>query len=153
MVEVNYKKKYALMPLKEFSGFDKITGEQIISPYAYIVGECYLINEITNNRNNRKYYEVVFVKEANSNYERYPKYFPNGECYNSDIVNKVFDSIEEAICYRNFRNNDLKVSLMMKENIKDIYQIELDFLEKLEYAYKIEDKLLKRDIKKLELKK
>ena len=72
MVEVNYKKKYALMPLKEFSGFDKVTGEQIISPYAYIVGECYLINEIINNRNNRKYYEVVFVTGKNY-YDEYKK--------------------------------------------------------------------------------
>lgn len=151
MPEVNYPKKYALIKLKEYIEYDEVYSTRIMKTYAYIVGECYLINKITKKvvfDKTRDYYEVVFIREPNSPYEKEPRFYPNNECYNSEIVDEVFDNIEDAIIYRDKRNMMLKAKYIYNSQEKDISKVTLEFLEKLEYAYELEQYYLSnKDIK------
>ena len=151
MIEVNYPKKYALIELKEYTGYCEEFGMRLIKTYAYIVGECYLVNKISVTKENgriREYYEVVFIKTPNSNYENIPRYYLNGNCYNSNIVDKVFDNIEDAIKYRDDRNIMLMAKCIYNSQEKNISKIKMEFLEKLEDVYKLEENLGENDIKK-----
>ena len=145
-MENNYPKKYAIMTLYDYAGLDLITGSPIIMPYSNIIVECYIIAKKL--INDKVKYEVVFTKDPHTTNSVEPKYFPNNECYNSNLVDRVFNTFEDAIQYRNFRNQDLKVAYLMKTNL----DLNAEFIEKIGYDDELETKLLKKTktkIKKL----
>jgi len=152
MMKNSYPRKYALMPLEDYAGIDLITGFQIIKPYAYIVAECYLINQkivkTAKFEPNKIIYEVVFTWDPFSNQIVEPQYVQKNYCVNSTNVDRIFDNLEEAIKYSKFRNNDLRISYMMKKDI----ELKPAFLEKVGQTYNLEQQHLpinKTKVKKL----
>lgn len=142
--ENNYIKKYALMKLENVVGYDPVTGMMEVRPYAYVVAECYLIDEkvVFKEGKMKTYYEVVFTWEPFSDRSIIPQVTPNNFVVNSDIVDRVFDNLEDAIDYRVYRNYDLKVLFMMKSDVGSVYQTEVEFLERLDKAYELEERHL-----------
>ena len=152
MEQYHPTKKYALMKLEEFIGYDYLNSSRITRPFAYIVAECYLLNEkirVLSNGKKIPIYDVVFTWNPCDEKEVFPYYTHDGKCINKVLVDRVFDNIDDAIEYRTFRNNDLRISNMMRTNIynisKDqtkIYEEEKAFLSKIEIAYELERKHL-----------
>lgn len=102
-MKYNYPVKYAAMPMKE--------QDDVV---CYIVSKCYKLKDITKyseNGTKENKHEVVFVyrKGQSSRWERVVPSFNvmNYVCVNSDLVEKVFDSYEEALEHATQKNKKL----------------------------------------------
>ncbi len=105
-MKYNYPVKYAAMPIIEqvgwSHGLDEL--ERNYDVVCYRVSKCYLLSDKTKykeNGENEKEYEVVFPYQKGQCYgwERVTPSFNifNYTCTNSEVVEQVFDSYEEAL--------------------------------------------------------
>lgn len=114
-MKINYPVKYAAMPIYEqvgwCPGFNEL--EREYGTVCYIVSKCYLVKDSIRYRENGQSimeYEVVFPYQHRENrWERKTPSFNiySHECTNSDIVEKVFDTYEEALEDATTKNDDL----------------------------------------------
>ena len=115
-MKVNYPIKYATMPIIEqvgwVPGFHEM--ERDYDVVCYIVSKCYLISDLTKYKENGaaiREYEVVFPYQP-SEFSRWKRVTPeynliHGHSTNSNKVDKVFDSYEEALIYATEKNEKL----------------------------------------------
>lgn len=105
-MKYNYPVKYAAMPIIEQVGWSHGLHEleRNYAVVCYIVSKCYLLSDKTKykeNGENEKEYEVVFPYQKGQYYgwERVTPSFNifNYTCTNSEFVDQVFDSYEEAV--------------------------------------------------------
>lgn len=114
-MKINYPVKYAAMPIIEQVGWSPGLHdlEREYDVVCFIVSKCYLIKECKNYKENGhvvKEYEVVFPyhHESFNRYEREnPTYNIYGPCTNSNKVDEIFESYEEALNYVTIKNNEL----------------------------------------------
>ncbi len=115
-MKYNYPVKYAAMPIIEQVGWSHGLNElkRNYDVVCYIVSKCYLLSDKTKykeNGKNEKVYEVVFPYQKGQYYswERVTPSFNvfNHACTNSDFVEKVFDSYEEALEFVTQKNKKL----------------------------------------------
>jgi hypothetical protein len=99
VMKINYPVKYAVMPVIERN--DWRTNYNVV---CYIVSKCYLVNDSTKYKENGqsvKEYEVVFPYQLgpDNNWKRTNPSFDHfsGNCDNSNIVDSIYDSYEEAL--------------------------------------------------------
>ncbi len=116
--EVKYPIKYALMPMKEQTGWEPGLNEleRVFDTVAYIAAKCYVISErkeYSSDGTSKTKYEVVFLFEkSNVSYRddykptvpRYNVY--SKECYNSIFVDQLFDSFDVASKLADERNEE-----------------------------------------------
>lgn len=112
-MKYNYPVKYAAMPIIEQVGWSQGLNEleRNYDVVCYIVSKCYLLSDKTKykeNGKNEKEYEVVFPYQKGQYYswKRVTPSF-NNFCTNSDFVEKVFDSYEEALEVATQKNKKL----------------------------------------------
>ena len=112
-MKYNYPVKYAAMPIIEQVGWTHGLNEleRDYDVVCYIVSKCYLVSDRTNykeNGKNEKEYQVVFPYQPGqyNNWERVTPSFNNG-CTNSNFVEKVFDTYEEALEFATHKNEEL----------------------------------------------
>lgn len=110
----NYPIRYAIMPIIEQTEWSHGIHELLrnFSEVTYIVSKCYVINKTKKyNRNGDTSitYEVVFpFEETDYGWEKTePQYDSYGNCRNSIIVDKIFNTFEEALEEANNKNNEL----------------------------------------------
>lgn len=105
-MKYNYPVKYAAMPIIEQVGWSHGLNEleRNCDVICYIVSKCYLLSDKTKykeNGKNEKDYEVIFPyqKGQYNSWERVTPSFNvfNHACINSDLVEEVFDSYEDAL--------------------------------------------------------
>ncbi len=115
-MKYNYPVKYAAMPIVEQVGWNHGLNEleRNCDVSCYIVSKCYLLSERTNYKEDGKKepeYEVVFPyqKKRYDIWERITPSFHifNHACTNSNFVEKVFDSYEEALEFATHKNKKL----------------------------------------------
>lgn len=153
---IGFPKMYAPMPLRNFSGYSYGLNELNLEYdiYAYVVAECYVINEIKSYRSNKEpqlFYEVVFTWEQNSEEEITPKFDIYSRCLNSTKVECVFNDLQQAKNYTRIKNNELIRRNAMVYPVS-CYNAKKQELEKnVEQAYSLEEKHLKKQ--KIILKK
>lgn len=102
----NYPIKYAAMPIIEQVGWSHGLHEleRNYDVVYYIVSKCYLLNDKTKYKENgkiEKEYEVIFPYQKGQ-YSSWLRAIPefniySNDCTNSCLVEKVFDSYEEAL--------------------------------------------------------
>ena len=104
-MKINYPVKYAAMPIIEQVGWSHGLHEleREYGVVCYIVSKCYLIGDLTRYKENGnvvKEYEVVFPYQPGE-FDRWKRFNPSyniyGQSTNSNKVDKVFDSYEEAL--------------------------------------------------------
>ncbi len=113
-MKYNYPVKYTAMPIIEQVGWSHGLNEleRNYDIVCYIVSKCYLVSDRTKykeNGTNEKEYEVVFPYQNGQNYniwERVTPSFNNG-CINSNFVEKVFDTYEDALEFTTHKNKKL----------------------------------------------
>lgn len=117
-MKINYPVKYTAMPIVKSVGWG-IGLNELEKEYGvvcYIVSKCYLLSDLTRYKENgqsTKEYEVVFPYQYDEIYSRkWERTIPTFNCYNdncdnSNIVEKVFDSYEEALEFTITKNNKL----------------------------------------------
>ena len=114
-MKYNYPVKYTAMPIIEqvdwSHGLHKL--EKNYDVVCYIVSKCYLISDRTKykeNGKNEKEYEVVFPYQNgqyhHNDWERVTPSFNNG-CINSNLVEKVFDTYDDALEFATHKNKKL----------------------------------------------
>ena len=113
-MKYNYPVKYTAMPIIEQVGWSHGLNEleRDYDVVCYIVSKCYLISDRTKykeNGENEKTYEVVFPYQSgeyHNTWERVTPSFNNG-CINSNLVEKVFDTYEDALEFATYKNEKL----------------------------------------------
>lgn len=106
---VNFPKKFAVMPIKVIQNH---TGEEVV--VRYMPDSCYLLNKTTTfcgDGSKYESYEVVFEHSSfilNKRGVQIPMFNGNGECKNSMIINKVYNSMHDAIEESNKLNEKIK---------------------------------------------
>ena len=115
-MKYNYPIKYAAMPIIDQVGWSHGVNEleRNYDVVCYIVSKCYLVNDKTiykANGQSEKEYEVVFPYQKTKN-NRWEKNIPsynvfNHSCTNSNFVERVFDTYEEALNDATHKNKDL----------------------------------------------
>ena len=115
-MKINYPIKYTAMPIIEQVGW--IHGlhdlEREYGVVCYIVSKCYLITTLEKYKENgsiKHEYEIVFPYQI-GDYGKWQRKIPNYHliqdyCVNSNKVNEVFDSYEEALKYVESKNDKL----------------------------------------------
>lgn len=110
----NFPIKYAVMPIMEQTGWSHGLHELVrdYNEVAYIAAKCYLITERKKYSINGKTnisYEVVFPFEKKDyDWKKIePEYNVRGNCCNSIMVDKVFNSFEEALIEAQNKNDEL----------------------------------------------
>lgn len=153
MMKNNYPIKYAVMALEEYKG-DEVDVKDIdknFDIYAYIVSECYLIGEriiYLPDGDNRHKYEIVYSFNPETDEEVYPKYSNNGICYNSVLVDMVYEDLELAMMHSRMKNEKLKIYELNNNGYMDINKASLMIDEMYLSAYKKEAMQLSRKLKK-----
>ncbi len=117
--KVKYPIKYALMPMKEQTGWKPGLNEleRVYDIVAYIAAKCYVIGErkeYLSDGTIRIKHEVVFmfaksgVIYSNDYEPTVPGYnIYSGECYNSIFVDNLFDNFEDASKLASKRNEEI----------------------------------------------
>lgn len=131
-MKINYPVKYALMPIIEQVGWTHGLHEleRDYDVVYYVVSKCYLINDTTKYKEDgsiEREYEVVFPyqpSEFNSWKREKPSYnLMHGGCINSNKVDRIFDTYEEALKCAKGKNESLCektwVSLPITDDILD----------------------------------
>lgn len=144
MMEVNYPMVYAVKPILSLNWKDY----GVILGYAVI--NSYLISEIKRYNNDGTYrmiYEIVYSWRENGMENIIPQFNINGAT-DSDYVDIVFDSLEEARNYRMICNN-----MLLKDNIGTYGISKVDYIKtsmksNFDYVLKLEEEhLLKTEVK------
>ena len=144
-MKINYPIKYAAMPIIEQVGWSNGFHEQErkYDIVCYIVSKCYLISDLTKyneDGSSLKEYEVVFPYQLinDSKWQRCIPTFNliNANCTNSNKVDMLFDSYEEALNYVSFKNEKLCESTWInipysKDMLEKIHSKRDEFYEKL----------------------
>ena len=115
-MKINYPVKYAAMPIIEQVGWSHGMHEleRKYDVVCYIVSKCYLISDLTryteDGRITREY-EVVFPYQ-HAEFNRWKRVIPaynliHGYCTNSNKIDAVFDSYEEALSFVSTKNKKL----------------------------------------------
>jgi len=138
-MKINYPVKYALMPIVEQVGWSHGLHEleRDYDVVYYIVSKCYLINDLTKYKEDGssvREYEVVFPyqpSEFNSWKREIPSYnLMHGGCINSNKVDRLYDTYEEALKCVKGKNESLCektwVSLPITKDILDRIQEKKD---------------------------
>lgn len=145
-LENNFPIKYAAMELVKLK-WPRL-GNPFSESFCYIVSECYLISETKHYFSDgtfKMYYEIVFPWKKDSEEKIVPKINYDGKCYNSVVVEQIFDDLESAKNYTReinqlliAKNVDifpsetfLKRKLKMEEEIEKAYQLESIHLDVL----------------------
>jgi hypothetical protein len=129
-MKFNYPIKYAAMPIIEQAGWCNGMHEleREYDVVCYIVSKCYLISTLTKYREDGsviKEHEVVFPYQL-SQFDKWENVVPTfdliyGRCNNSNKVDGVFDTYEEALnCVSTKNNNLCKKARMNLQYSKDI---------------------------------
>ncbi len=112
-MKYNYPIKYTAMPIIEQVGWSYGLNEleRDYDVVCYIVSKCYLISDKIKYKEDGKTeheYEVVFPYQK-SQYHNWKRVIPtfNNKCTNSNTVEKVFDTYEEALEFTNEKNQKL----------------------------------------------
>ena len=153
-MKINYPIKYAAMPIIEQVGWSHGLHEleREYDVVCYIVSKCYLISDLTKyteDGKSVKQYEVVFPYQPGE-FDRWKRVFPTynacGYCSDSNKVDVIFDSYEEALKYATEKNEKLcEKSWIYLHCTKDI--IEKIQEKKDEFATKLDKyKLLEQQI-------
>lgn len=153
MIMNNYPIKYAVMALEEYKGEDVAIKEldKNFDIYAYIVSECYLIGEriiYLPDGDNRHKYEIVYSFDPETDMEVYPEYSKNGKCYNSVLVDMVYDDLELAMLHARMKNEKLKKYELINYEYMDMEKASMLIDEMYLSAYKKEAMQLSRKLKK-----
>lgn len=154
-MKINYPIKYAVMPIIEQVGWSHGLHEleREYDVVCYIVSKCYLISDLTKyneDGNIIREYEVVFPYQPGefSRWKRVvPTYNAYGYSVNSNKVDIVFDSYEEALNYATEKNEKLCekswVYLRCTKDIMEKIQEKKDeFDSKLAEYKKLEEQIL-----------
>lgn len=109
-MKYNYPVKYAAMPIKEQVGWSPRLHEleRNYDVVCYIVSKCYLLSDKTKYKEDgkkEKVHEVVFPYQKEQYYS-WKRVTPSN-CTNSNFVEKVFDSYEEALELATQKNKEL----------------------------------------------
>lgn len=154
-MKINYPIKYAVMPIIEQTGWSHGLHEleREYDVVCYIVSKCYLINDLTKYKEDGcsiKEYEVVFPYQP-SEFNRWKRNIPEYNlihryCTNSNKVDAVYDSYEEALKSATTKNEKLCektwIYLPVTKDIMEKIQEKKD-----EFAAKLtEYKMLERQI-------
>lgn len=115
-MKINYPIKYAVMPIIEQIGWSNGLHEleREYDVVCYIVSKCYLISDLTKYKEDGhsiKEYEVVFPYQP-SEFSMWKRNIPeynliHGYCINSNKVDAVYDSYEEALKYATTKNEKI----------------------------------------------
>lgn len=115
-MKINYPVKYTAMPIIEQVGWNNGLNEleRNYDVVCYIVSKCYLLSDLTRYKEDGqsvREYEVVFPYQL-GNYNNWERTIPlfnlySGNNINSNRVNFVFDSYEEALKYATKKNEEL----------------------------------------------
>lgn len=115
-MKVNYPIKYAAMPIIEPVGWSHGLHEleREYDVVCYVVSKCYLISDLTKYLENGsviKEYEVVFPYQP-AEFDRWQRVTPrynlmHGYSINSNKVDTVFDSYDDALIYVTEKNEQL----------------------------------------------
>lgn len=107
-MKINYPVKYTAMPIIEQVGWNNGLNEleRNYDVVCYIVSKCYLLSDLTRYKEDGqsvREYEVVFPYQL-GDYNNWKRTIPlfnlySGNSINSNRVNFVFDSYEEALKY------------------------------------------------------
>lgn len=129
-MKINYPVKYAIMPIIEQVGWTPGLHEleRDYDVVYYVVSKCYLINDLTKYKEDgsiEREYEVVFPyqpSEFNSWKREIPSYnLIHGGCINSNKVDRLFDTYEDALKFATLKNERLCeqswISLPIREDI------------------------------------
>lgn len=126
---LNYPIKYAAMPIINNKAEYKIV--------AYLPVKCYLIKEIKtydSNGSSNMNYEVVFAF-AKLNYlhfansiKQFPNFNLNKACYNSLIVDNIYENFDDTLKASNYNNEILKQNnvLLIGTSPEDIIKYQND---------------------------
>ena len=151
-MKLEYPIKYAVIPMIEQVRCSN--GNREYRPVCYIVSKCYLVCETTNYKNDgtlKTIYQVVCPIKANNRNElvnAVPEYrLISDKCTNSIYVNKIFDSLEEALKVKEQKNDDMLTDIIAHRYIyKEEKQIERDkkeFEDTLSYYNELETAIAK----------
>lgn len=115
-MKINYPVKYAAMPIIEQVGWSHGIHdlERKYDVVCHIVSKCYLISDLTKHTEDGcsiREYEVVFPYQ-HAEFNRWKRVIPtynliHGYCTNSNKIDMVFDSYEEALNYASIKNEKL----------------------------------------------
>lgn len=115
-MKINYPIKYAAMPIVEQVGWSHGMHdlERKYGVVCYIVSKCYLISDLTKYTEDgctTREYEVVFPYQ-HAEFNRWKMVIPtynliHGHCTNSNKIDLVFDSYEEALNHVSIKNQKL----------------------------------------------
>mgnify|MGYP005764476403 CR=1 FL=1 len=114
-MKLNYPIVYGLMPIVEPAGWVPVLNEleRQYDTACYIVSKCFLIGEkstYTENGKKKLTYEVVFPYQRSHSTWEYsiPTYnLIHGHCTNSEYVDAIFDSCDDAKKYKDEKNQVL----------------------------------------------
>lgn len=164
-MKINYPIKYAAMPIIEQIGWSYGLNEleREYDVVCYIVSKCYLISDLIKYKKDgsiTREYGVVFPYQL-SDFSKWKTVFPEyniyGQCTNSIIVDKTFDSYEDAMQYVERKNeklceNTYKYLPLSKDQILEKKD---EFNTKLEEYKVLEEQILlnTNDMKIGEIKK
>ena len=155
-MKINYPVKYTVMPIYEQVGWTPGLHEleREYDVVCYIVSKCYLIGDFTKYKENGdvvKEYDVVFPYQL-IEFDRFKRVEPiynstRGCCVNSNIVDVVFNSYEEALDYATVKNKKLCentwIYLLCSKDIMDkIQEKENEFNKRLEKYKLLEEQIL-----------
>lgn len=148
---VNYPVKYAAMPIIEQVGWTHGLNEleRNYDVVCYIISKCYLLNDSTKYKEDGqvvKDYEVVFPYQR-VDYGIWERTIPSFNlydddyCTNSNKVDFVFNSYEEALKYTTIKNDELRkkayVYLPYSEDIAEKIQEKKDEFDDKLSKYKM----------------
>jgi len=150
-MKINYPIKYAAMPIIEQVGWTHGLHqlEREYDVVCYIVSKCYLISDLTkytSNGSKNQEYEVVFPYQE-TEFNRWqriiPEYnFMNGSCINSNKVDLVFETYEDALKHSITKNKNLIIKNLKYISLSSIQQTKEEFETKLAEYKELEHKIL-----------
>lgn len=135
MIKVDYPMVYAVKPIlsSEWRNYGK--------PLGYAVVNSYLISEIKRYNSDgtfRKIYEVVHSWNEDGREDIIPQ-FNRDTALDSNYVDIVFTSLEEAINYRMISNNLLLEKNLSDDNITNIDYVRTSVERNFDYVLKLEE--------------
>lgn len=129
-MKINYPIKYAAMPIIEQVGWSHGIHdlERKYDVVCHIVSKCYLISDLTKYTEDGcsiREYEVVFPYQ-HAEFNRWKRVIPtynliHGYCTNSNKIDMVFDSYEEAVNHVSIKNEKLCEKSLMYMPYSDDY--------------------------------
>lgn len=160
MNELKYPIKYAIMQIKNQNGWTS-GGNELESTFgvvANIISKCYVISErkeYLQDGTTKKIYEVVFVYQDQNIV--YPEYSIYGSCINSEMVDRVYDNINEALLAKDKANKKiinnnigiLPYNEKFKETVKDLKEKHQNNLDR----YNILEQEIERKTQSLSVEK